>query len=206
MSRHPSCLCALTTAIVVIFATTCTTPLRAGTSAGGRDSIDPGEASQQGVWRGDIIDPQSLRPNFQPAYAPDPGTVRLERYQWQNIDPGPIFNPIVPETWASTHELVVKQLPGVQNVLPSAVEGQLAPSTLDEYQAIAPDSAVLNPIDPGAAEMRPELFGRIDPGRMPDRVGGPGGGLGRSAIFYQNQYESQTPSAGVSTRRARLSW
>ncbi len=184
----------------------CCTSALAGTAAGGRDSIDPGEASQQGVWRGDIIDPQSLRPNFQPSYNPDPGTARLERYQWQNADPGPIFDPIVPETWASTHELVVKQLPGVQNDLPSVVEGQLAPNTLDEYQAIAPDSAVLNPVDPGAAEMRANLFGRVDPGRLPDQLGGPGGGLGRSAIFFQNQYESQTPAAGVPSRRAKLRW
>ncbi len=181
-------------------------PVEAGTATGGRDSIDPGEASQQGVWRGDIVDPQSLRPSFQPGVITDPGTVRLERYQWQNIDPGPIFNPIVPETWASTHEAVIEQLPGNQNVLPSAVEGQLAPNTLDEYQAMAPDSAVLNPVDPGAAEMRANLFGRVDPGRLPDQLGGPGGGLGRSAIFYNNQYESHTPSAGVPSRRARLAW
>jgi hypothetical protein len=101
--------------------------------------------------------------------------------------------------------LVVQQLPGNQNVLPSQVEGQLAPSTLDEYHAIAPDSAVLNPIDPGAAEMRANLFGRVDPGRLPDQLGGPGGGLGRSTIF-NSQFERQSTPAGAPTRRARLGW
>src|SRR3954470_17155574 len=95
------------------------TAFAAGTS-GSRDSIDPGRISQPGVWGGDIIDPQSLRPAMQPAYIKDPGTVRLERYQWQTADPGPIFNPIVPENWASTHEIVIKALPGNQNIDASA--------------------------------------------------------------------------------------
>jgi hypothetical protein len=174
-------------------------------SAGSRDSIDPGRLSQPGVWRGDIIDPHVNPPGFQPSYITDPGTVRLERYQWQNPDPGKIQNPLVPQMWESTHEIVIKALPGNQNVMPSAVIGQLAPATLDEYRPIAPANTVMNPADPGRAEMLPTLFGRVDPGRMPDRLGGPGGGIGRSAIFHR-EFETPPSPAGAPSRRAKLGW
>ena len=190
----------------VSLATICTAAIaRAAGSSGSRDSIDPGRASTPGVWGGDIVDPQSLRPAMQPAYIKDPGTVRLEKYQWQNADPGPIFNPIVPETWASTHEIVIKALPGNQNVDPSAVVTQLAPPTLDEFQIRAPDNTVMNPADPGQAEMRDALFGRVDPGRLPDELHGRGGGLGRSAIFHR-EFETPPAPAGAPTRRAKIGW
>lgn len=197
----------LVTLSAIALATTlhATAALAAGAS-GSRDSIDPGRISQPGVWGGDIIDPQSLRPAMQPAYIKDPGSVRLEKYQWQNADPGPIFNPIVPETWASTHEIVIKALPGNQNVDPSAVVTQLAPPTLDEFQIRAPDDTAMNPVDPGQAEMRSALFGRIDPGRMADKLGpGPGGGEGRSAIF-RREFETPPSPAGAPSRRAKIGW
>jgi hypothetical protein len=195
----------LSSAIAIAALLLAATAFAAG-AGGGRDSIDPGRISQPGVWGGDIIDPQSLRPAIQPAYMKDPGTVRLEKYQWQNADPGPVFNPIVPETWASTHEIVIKALPGNQNVDASAVVTQLAPATLDEFSMRAPDNTVMNPVDPGQVEMRATLFGRVDPGRMADKLGaGPGGGEGRSAIFSRD-FETPPLPAGASGRRAKIGW
>ena len=171
----------------------------------GIDSIDPDRASSQGVWRGDEIDPQSIRPNFQQSTSNDSGPLRMERYQWDRIDPGQLVAPIIAPYQTRSQELVVQTLPGNQNILPSQVMGDFGPSTIGEDRPIAPDNNVLNPIDPGATEMRSLLFGRVDPGRMPDRLSGPAGGAGRAAIFLR-QYETPATPAGAPTRRARLGW
>jgi hypothetical protein len=172
---------------------------------GGIDSIDPDRASSQGVWRGDEIDPQSIRPSFQPSTSNDTGPLRMERYQWDRIDPGQLVAPNIAPYQVRSQELVVSTLPGNQNVLPSQVMGDFGPSTIDGNQPIAPDSAVLNPIDPGATEMRSLLFGRVDPGRIGNQLSGPAGGVGRSVIF-DRQFESPAHPAGAPTRRARLGW
>jgi hypothetical protein len=129
----------------------------------------------------------------------------MERYQWDRIDPGQLVAPNIAPYQTRSQELVVPTLPGNQNFLPSQVMGDFGPSTIDESRPNAPDSAVLNPIDPGATEMRSLLFGRIEPSRMPARLSGPGGSEGRSAIF-DRQYESPATPAGAPTRRARLGW
>ena len=185
-------------ALVALSASTCW-------AIDGIDSIDPDRASSQGVWRGDEIDPQSIRPNFQQSTSSDSGPLRMERYQWDRIDPGQLVAPNIAPYQTRSQELVVQTLPGNQNILPSQVMGDFGPSTIDLDRPIAPDNNVLNPVDPGAVEMRSLLFGRVDPGRMPDRLSGPAGGAGRAAIFLR-QYETPATPAGALTRRARLGW
>ncbi|HEY2882948.1 MAG TPA: hypothetical protein VGJ15_10950 [Pirellulales bacterium] len=192
----------LAIATIVFTITMCSTKL---VWAIGLDSIDPDRASSQGVWHGSEIDPQSLRPNFQPSVLSDPGALRMEHYQWDNINPSPLTLPVITPNWIRSQETIVETLPGNRNLQPSQVEGQLAPSTLDEQVTAAPDSTVLTPVDPGAPEMRSLIFGRVDPGRMPDELRGAGGGEGRAAIFAR-PYETPPEPAGAPTRRSKLGW